>query len=193
MKIGIDLDGVVFNTERKIMFYADEWSYFNLKRPKLRNDELEPEKCYNWTNEEIDYFYTTYFDKATQESALTPGAKETLERLKKEGHQIYVITYRGEYRRQEIIDAEALLKQINIEFDGKYWGVFNKMEKCKELGINVYIDDNPSKIEQFASYPINVLYFKDTGIRSTKNKNAKTVYNWMDIYKEIAQSSKNSH
>ena len=191
MKIGIDLDGVVFNTERKIMFYADQWSYFDLKRPKLRNDELEPEKCYEWTNDEVDYFYDTYFDKATQESSLMPGAKETLERLKKEGHEIYVITYRGEYRKQEITDAEVLLGQIDVDFDGKHWCVFNKMEKCKELGIDVYIDDNPSKIEQFESSKIKALYFKDTGIRPTKNKNAIVVQNWMDIYKEI--SSTNNH
>lgn len=188
MKIGIDLDGVVFNSEKLIKFYADQWSHFVLHKNKLKNNEVEPEKCYDWTNDEINEFYNTYFDKATQECELMAGAKEILEQLKKDGHQIYIITYRGEYREQEIIDAKALLSKINIKFDGIYWGVYNKMKKCEELGIDIYIDDNPGKVEQFSLSSIKVLYFQDTGIRNINQRNVTIVHNWMDIYKEIIKA-----
>ena len=190
MKIGFDIDGVILNTERDIKFYADFWSFFTLNKPKLKNNEVEPEKCYTWTQEETDYFYNKNFDAITRKTSIIAGAKEIIQLLKKQGHEIYIISYRGDYRKTEISDAIKILKKFKVKFDGYYWSVANKMEKCKELGIDVYVVDNPGKVEQFANSPIKVLYFKDAPIREIKQKNVTTVYNWMDIYKEINKIDK---
>lgn len=185
MKIGIDIDGVILDSERNLKFYADYWSYFKLNKDRKRDDDVSQENCFDWNESEIDYFYSHYFDDITKHSNLMVGAKEILLKLKEEGHELYIITLRGYYRKIERIYAEKKLKQLGINFDGVYWSIKDKIGKCKQLGVQVMVDDSPSNVEQFANENIKVLYFKEESIRDVKMKNVVKVDSWMDIYREI--------
>lgn len=189
MKIAIDIDGVILDSERSLKFYADYWSYFNLKKDRIREDDVTQENCFDWTNEEIDYFYNTYFDTITDNSNLIVGAKEILTKLHQEGHELYIVTLRGYYREQECIGAENKLKQLGDIFKQIYWNTKDKISVCKQLGIQVMIDDNPDNVEQFADNNIQVLYFKEQPIRDVKLDNVTKVDSWMDIYREIKNLS----
>lgn len=185
MNIGIDIDGVILDSERPLKFYADYWSFFSLGKNRLRNDDVTQENCFDWNDSEIDYFYSNYFDDITKNSQLMVGAKEILTKLKEEGYNLYIITLRGYYREQEKLDAEKKLDELCIKFDGIYWSVKNKIGKCKELKIDVMIDDSPENVMQFANENISVLHFKDAGIKNVKLKNVTKVTSWMDIYRAI--------
>lgn len=190
MKIGIDIDGVILDSERNLRFYADYWSTFTLKKERKRSDSVTQEECFDWTNDEIDYFYNTYFDDITKKSHLMVGAKEILSKLKEEGHELYIITLRGYYREEERKDAEDKLNELGVKFDGIYWAIKDKIKTCKELGIDVMIDDSQSHVEKFLNENINVLYFKEPQIREINAPNIKLVSSWMDIYREIKKLSK---
>lgn len=190
MKIGIDIDGVILDTERDLKFFADYWSYFKLAKNRLKNDDVTQEHCFDWTEEEMNYFYSNYFDNLTKKAHLIVGAKEILKKLKEEGHELYIVTLRGYYRKEEKRDAEKKLKKLGVKFDGIHWSIKNKIGKCKELGIQVMIDDNPDNVEQFANSGLGVLYFKEEPTRSVKLDNVVKVTSWMDIYREINKMSK---
>ena len=185
MKIAIDFDGVILDSEPLLKFYADFWSTFSIGKERLRDDEVTQEKCFDWTGEEIVDFYNQYFDKITRQSHLMVGAKEILQKLKDEGHQLYIVTLRGYYNQEERIEAEEKLNQLGIEFDQICWGVKDKIGKCKELEADVMIDDNPTNVMQFANENIKVLYFKEAAIREIDLPNVKKVGSWMDIYRQI--------
>lgn len=185
MKIGIDIDGVILDSERNLKFYADYWSYFQLNKNRLRDDDVTQENCFDWTDTEIDFFYSNYFDNITKKSELVVGAKEIISKLKEDGHQLYIVTLRGYYRPEERLDAEEKLKQLGVEFDEICWSIKDKIGKCKELGITLMIDDNPDNVEQFANQDISVLYFKEEPIREVSMPNVIKVDSWMDIYREI--------
>ena len=189
MKIGIDIDGVILDSERGIRFYADYWSYFTLNKDRIKNDEVMQEKCFNWNDDETNYFFDNFFHDITINSNIMVGAKEILAKLKDEGHQLYIITLRGYYREQEKIDAEEKLKELGIEFDEVCWSAKNKVEKCREIGIDVMIDDTPDNVEQFANEKIQVLYFKEQPVREINQDNVFKVASWMDIYREIKHLS----
>ena len=190
MKIGIDIDGVILDSERNLKFYADYWSHFSLHKDRLKDDDVTQEHCFAWTEEETNFFYENYFDEITRNSNLMVGAKEILTKLKQEGHKLYIITLRGYYREQEKVDAEEKLRQLGVDFDGVYWSTKNKIQKCKELGIDFMIDDNPENVEQFANDQISVLYFKEGPIKDVVLPNVKKVNSWMDIYREVKALSK---
>ena len=191
MKIGIDFDGVILDSQRNINFYADFWSTFELKKSKLKDEDLEQECCFGWTKEEKKRFFDKHYDKISKNSEFIVGAKEILTILKNEGHELYLVTARGQLGEEETNLAKEKLDELGVEFDMLCWSSVDKVSKCKELGINVMIDDNPKNVEQFKDEEnIKVLYFQDNFARSVDMKNVIKVDSWMDIYQEIFKLSK---
>ena len=185
MKIGIDIDGVILDTERPLRFYADFWSTFVLGKERLKSTEVSQELNFDWNTDEINEFYAKYFDDITKNSHIVVGAKEILKKLKDEGHELFIVTLRGFYREEEKILATEKLNQLGIDFEGIYWSVKNKRQKCEELGLDVIIDDSPSNASQFEGSKIKVLYFKEPPVRDVDFSNVTKVNCWMDIYREI--------
>ena len=96
MKIGIDLDGVVFDSEKEFRVYSELYEVEVLKRNSIINSqEIAFQKRYKWTQEEIEDFLNRYHEKIVLESNFMPGAREVLNKLKKDGHELVVITARG--------------------------------------------------------------------------------------------------
>lgn len=189
MKIGIDVDGVIIDSEINYRFYAEYWSHFKLGKDRMREDTTSQEFCFDWTDEEAKYFYNDIFDKCTKCSHIAVGAKEILRQLKKEGHQLYVITMRG-YYPNEIKYTKKAFRKIGVKFDGIYYKTPNKFEKCKELGVDVMIEDSPEKIAAFVGSNIDVLYVREAKIQHINAKNVTEVDTWMDIYMKIQNLAK---
>ena len=190
MRIAFDFDGVILDSERPLKFYADYWSYFVLGKDRMRRDEISQEECFDWTDEELNRFFAEHYDNITRESNLMVGAKEILTKLKNEGHKLYVITLRGFYREEEVQEAKSKFQELGIEFDEIYWSVNKKAEKCRELGIDIMVEDNPHNVEQFVGEKTKVLYFKEPEIREVEARNIVKVNSWMDIYREVKNLEK---
>ena len=185
MKIGVDIDGVILDSERPLRFYADFWSTFVLGKERLKSTEVSQELNFDWNTDEINEFYAKYFDDITKNSHIVVGAKEILKKLKDEGHELFIVTLRGYYREEEKIIATEKLNQLGVDFDGVYWSVKNKRQKCEDLGLDVMIDDSPSNASQFEGSKVKVLYFKESPVRDVVFPNVTKVNCWMDIYREI--------
>ena len=190
MKIGIDFDGVILDSERKIRFGAEYWSLKELGKPRLRSTEVSQEICFDWTEEEIARFFTECYDSLVENCEFMPGANEIMKELTQMGHEFYIITLRGCFRPEEVASAKKYMRKMSIKPKQIVWGVWNKAEKCKELGLDIMIDDNPKNVDTFKGSNIDVLYLKDAEARDVKLKNVTTVYNWMQIYHEIIKRSK---
>ena len=125
MKIGIDLDGVVFNTEMLWFTFAELYDCIELNQNSIVNkDEARIQEKYNWSDEEIKVFFDKY--AAIKDFDIMPGAREVINLLKKDGHELIVITARGSVPSQnECFDiAMQKLRDEGIEFD-KYYGKQN--------------------------------------------------------------------
>ena len=80
MKIGIDLDGVVFNTEAQWSVDAELYDYLELKKNSLVNSgEPRIQEKYNWTKKEINNYLNKYL--SLKKFDLVPGAKQVLNML----------------------------------------------------------------------------------------------------------------
>lgn len=182
MNIGFDFDGVILDSEERTKFYAEYYSWFELGKKRLRSNEVDQDKCFDWTPEESEKFYHTHFITATETAPFVAGAYEILSKLKSEGHKIFVISRRGVDGQFEIDHAMQKLKNLGIEFDGIYFKEINKLKKCEELKLQVFVDDNPDNVECFKDSNINVLFFKDIKIKTVSQKNVLQIDDWMDIY-----------
>ncbi len=192
MKIGIDLDGVVFDSETTFRTYEEIFDVDILKGNNLV-DRREPkfQARYNWTDEQEKEFIQKYFLTVSKESNLMSGFTKVFDLLKKQGHEFVVITARGGHVKEMKDDAIRLLKENNIEFDKYYWQIDDKLEICKKENVDIMIDDDWHIIKKLADNLVKTLYFRDTNLmKLEEGKYIKEVNNWGDIYRAITEINK---
>lgn len=189
MKIGIDLDGVVFDSETVFRTYDEVFDIDYLKGNNLVNRE-EPkfQTRYNWTKQQEEEFIKRFFIKVSRDSSLMAGFKLVYNLLKEKGVTFVVITARGGYVKEMKDEAERILNENNIVFDKYYWRVENKLEVCQMENVDFMIDDDYKIAEKTSSNKIKTLYFRDTNLKKLEeNEYLKEVNNWGDIYRILSK------
>ena len=187
MKIGIELDGVVIDSETTFRTYEEIFDIDILNGNNLINRE-EPkfQARYNWTKEQEKEFIEKYFLKISKESNLMSGFMAIYELLKQQGNEFVVITARGGFIKEMKDDAIRLLNENNITFDKYYWHIDDKLEICQKENVDIMIDDDWKIIKKLTENKIKTLYFRDTNLmKLEENEYIKEVNNWGDIYRYI--------
>lgn len=192
MKIGIDLDGVVIDSEATFRTYEEIFDIDTLGGNNLINKQ-EPkfQSRYNWTDIQEKEFIQKYFLTVSRQSNLMSGFIGVYNLLKQQGHEFVVITARGGFIKEMKDDAIRLLNENNIKFDKYYWNIDDKLEICRNEKIDIMIDDDWKIIKKLADNEIKTLYFRDTNLMKLKeNEYIKEVNNWGDIYRTIKNGEK---
>lgn len=187
MKIGIDLDGVVIDSETTFRTYEEIFDVDTLNGNNLVNRE-EPkfQARYNWTEEQEKEFIKKYFLTVSKESNLMSGFVGVFNLLKSQGYEFVVITARGGHVKEMKDDAIRLLEENNIKFDKYYWQIEDKLEICKKENVDFMIDDDWKIIKRLSENNVKTLYFRDTNLmKLEENEYLKEVNNWGDIYRYI--------
>ena len=187
MKIGIDLDGVVIDSETTFKTYEEIFDVDTLNGNNLVNrKEPKFQSRYNWTPQQEKEFIEKYFLKVSKESNLMSGFIGVYNLLKEQGHEFVVITARGGFVKEMKDDAIRLLEENDIKFDKYYWNVEDKLEICKKEKVDIMIDDDWKIIKKLAENNIKTLYFRDTNlVELEESEYIKEVNNWGDIYRYI--------
>ncbi len=187
MKIGIDLDGVVFDSETTFRTYEEIYDIDVLKGNNLIDrEEPKYQGRYNWTKEQEKEFTKKFYLTVSKQSPLMAGFIAIYELLKKQGHEFIVITARGDHVKEMIDDAIRIFKENNLEFDKYFWATNNKLEICKKENIDLMIDDDYKMAQLVSNGKIKTLYFRDTNMKKLpENEFLKEVNNWGDIYRYI--------
>lgn len=192
MKIGIDLDGVIFDSERMYRVYAELYDILELHQNGIiDNREVKFQDRYNWSKETIDNFMEKYQTRIVKDAPFMPGAKEVINMLKNEGHELIVITSRGSNNKQHINITEDILKRNNMYIFDKYcWGVEKKREVCVAEKIDLMIEDSNNNCKEISDAKIKTIYFKDApNYDMEENEYLKTLYNWGETYRYIKEVS----
>lgn len=190
MRIGIDLDGVVFDSEKEFRVYSELFDMIDLKQnSKTDNRKLKFQDRFQWTQKETEDFLKKYHKQIIEESNFMPGVKRILKLLKEEGNSLILITARGGINKDMIKITEERLKENGMDiFDKYYWATENKEEVCKEENIDIMIDDFCKNCESIANSKIKTIYLKDApSYDLEENKYIKVLYNWGEIYRYIKE------
>lgn len=190
MKIGIDLDGVVFDSEKEFRVYSELFDMIDLKQnSKTDNRKLRFQDRFQWTQKETEDFLKKYHKQIIEESNFMPGVKRILKLLKEEGHSLIIITARGGMNKDMIKITEERFKKNGMDiFDKYYWATEDKEEVCKKENIDIMIDDFCENCESIANSRIKTIYLKDApSYDLEENKYIKVLYNWGEIYRYIKE------
>ena len=193
MKIGIDIDGVIFDSETEFKVKAELYDVIELNQNNII-DEKEPyfQQKYGWSEDIINDFANQKRICVSETCNYMPGAIEVINLLKKDGHELIVITARGEEYQEKSI-AQKRFKEEGLEFDKCYWGVHNKSQICKEAKIDIMIDDYYKNCKSISENNIKTLYFREyPNYELEENKYLKEVHNWGEIYRYIKEIGGNN-
>jgi len=198
MFIGIDIDDTITNTAEMLLAFAQKYDHEELKR----NTKLEKEKAivvhgfstlknaFNWTEENVERYKTKYQDYIGEHNNIKPLAKETLKKLREEGHTIILITARGidEDRFSDPYEiTKKMLYKNDIPYDKLIVRCKDKVVVCKENNIDVFIDDRESHCKQVSAAGTDTIIMTGPHNMHIEDESIDRAYSWVDIYYKIQE------
>lgn len=180
MNIAFDADGVIFPIED---FQLQEGKKFFKNREIFDIDGYGIKEVFNCTNEEeVDFWVKNTF-KYNIGVIATAGIPELIQKLRSEGHKVYIITSRAKASENNIAGSimrsllENSLKKNNIKVDGIIYGSTNNSELDKynairKYNISIMVDDKKEIIEKI-KFITNAICFTT---RNNKNYFSNNIY-----------------
>lgn len=190
MRIGIDVDNVISSFDNDLLkeyFYHDK----ELRNTGIVNENLNIRKgMFDWSDEEDINFYSKNIERIAINLKPISGAKETIDKLKEDGNEIFIITGRdnGEYTDSKKM-TEDWLEKYDIKYDNliftNAYDKSAKAEECIKNNIDIMIEDSVSTCLKIKEKGIPVLLMNT---RFNKyNTDLERVVSWKEIYSKISE------
>ena len=192
MRLGIDIDNVISNMDNELL---KEY----IKHDKeLRNTGIINENSryirkgmFDWSEEEDREFYYSNIERIAKNFKPISNSKETIDKLKADGNEIYIITGRdnGEYSEPRKL-TEDWLKKYKIYYDRliltNAYNKSQKSEECIKHNIDIMIEDSISTCIKLKENNIKVLTMNTRFNKYDNSQEFERVNNWNEIYNKIA-------
>lgn len=189
MKIGIDIDGVLNNMHEFIIEYGTKLCN-ELGKYKIENINAQwSTEIFLWSNEVAHELWNKFGNELYVKSSARKFASEVIKKLKDENNEIFIITARKnndewfppELRENTEEVTIKWLEENEIIYDKIFFDSKDKAKVCRELGIDIMIEDDPKNIDMLTE-TTNVLIFDTLYNRLDKYKEVTRAYSWYDIY-----------
>ena len=195
MRIGIDIDGVMIDTERFVTEYGTKYCMENNLTYRIKLDKYDSAKALGISKENEEKFWNNYLKKYVTESKPRAFTKEIIDMLKSKGYEIYIITARNEWgflkedygKMQEY--TEKWLKDNDISYDKVIFTEGSKVPYVIGNYIDVMIEDEPKNVKEIAK-KIPVICYNNKYNEAVIGKNILRAYSWYDVYKKISLTKK---
>lgn len=197
MRIGIDIDGVLIDIEQFIADYGTKFCVENNIEINIEPKCYDEDEAFGWTEEQTLKFWNEYLVYYASKYPTREFAKEVIQKLKKEGHGIYIVTARNDnglpknyYGKMKQL-VEEWLKVNEIYYDRIIYTEESKLKYCVGNYIELMIEDRPENVKEIAT-KLPVLCFNAKYNEQIKGKNITRVYSWYDIYNKIEKIIKDN-
>lgn len=191
MNIGIDVDGVILDSESWFRTYAEIYDIETIGRGVVEPNATKAQVRMGWSEEEFDVYKNKYMKDIMKYAPLMSAAKEVIDRLKSMGHRLVLITARGCCTSFGVELAEKMLKDNNIHMDKKCFNSVDKLIPCRDEKIDYMIDDAYENVLHLSENGIKCLYFRAYGSKDIDNDNVISVRNWGEILRFFLEIEKN--
>ena len=186
MKIAVDLDGVVFDTENWFRAYANIFNLFVKDGKVIDKDALWVEDKFNWDKKTFAKYVEEVSSPIEKKAPVLPFAKEVLSALKKR-NKVIVITGRGCYHENEEKTTRDRLEKERMKFDEVLFNQKSKVAACLEHKVDLAIEDYPENALKLAKRGIKCIYFRDATAKKLRHKNIIEVRDWGDVAVELVK------
>lgn len=193
MIIGIDIDNTLTEVQEELNQAAFEYAKKLGKDVNDANNPLEDIKNngdtykakFKFNYEELQYFLREIQEKITNKAMPRVGVVETIKKLRKEGHLIYIITARdSEFHDDPYSLSKNWLDKNNIEYDKLIVNARQKAPVCNQEKVELFIDDQLNNCLDIQKIGIKAIRISDD---NKTFENIITLHNWNEIYRYIAE------
>jgi uncharacterized HAD superfamily protein len=186
MRIGLDVDDTIADTSSIVIEYALLFD----KEYKEGKGIVDPEirtliGKFDWTLDDKYNFWKLYAKDMAINVKPKVDCKEVLTKLKEEGNEIYIVTYRTKERFEYPYElTEEWLKKEGIPYDVLIADSGPKGIVCKENNIDVLIDDGINHCTDALNNGIRALLFES---KYNKIYDIERVLNWKEVYEKLGR------
>lgn len=182
-KVGLDLDGVVFDSENLYRVYSEIYDVDYFKKDSLiDNSKRIHFDRYNWSKEEAQKFYDKYAHEVLKNANIMPGADIVLNKLKN-NYEFIVVTSRKD---DELIYAKDFFNKIGLNNIKIFNNESSKIDRFLKEKVSYIIDDDENICLNASKNSIHALYFKNNASKYIEeNEYLKVVHNFGEIYKYL--------
>lgn len=197
MKIGVDIDGVLTNTEEYKLNLASKYNYLNKLADMKEPNTIDLPTIFSWDKKQKDDFWDTYLEYFYSNNPIKVFAAEVIQQLKQKGCEIIIITKKTSFyfydqkkteKYQDII--KNWLRKNNILYDEIIFTNESKEKICQNKKIDIMIDDEEHNIIPI-SKSIPVICFDAYYNKEIKGPNIIRCYTWYDILTKIERLDNN--
>lgn len=192
MRIGLDIDNVILETDEEIlkeMLIEDK----NKRNKGIINNNADYIflGMFDWSKEEIDAFLNTKMEDIAKNLKPKKDAKYYIDKLIDDGHEIYLISNRSNKQYQNAyLTTKKNLEVNDIKYNKLIITESNdKSKECLDEKIDLMIDDRASNCMKLLDKNINCLLFK-TKYEKRSFNNLNSVSSWHELYEYIKNSTK---
>jgi uncharacterized HAD superfamily protein len=190
--IGIDFDDVILDFNTSLHAYHNKKYGTSVARKDIISYSIE--NVWGCTSEEASRKVFEFYSTAEHDNALpVQGAVEALNELKKD-YELHLISVRGDQIK------DLTIRWINKNFPNyfksvsltnQYFGIKEKVRSkadvCKELGIDVMIEDSLPQAKEIAASGRKVLLMDCPWNQSELPENIIRVYSWGEIVEHLGK------
>lgn len=193
MKIGIDIDNTITEVQDELNKAAYEYAIKlgkNIKNAEnpfedIKNNGDTYKKKFQFSYDELKYFLKNIQEEITNKAKPRENAVETINRLRKDGHKIIIITARdSEFHEDPYLLSKNWLDKNNIEYDKLIVNAREKGTICKNENIDLFIDDQLNNCLDVSKEGIRVIRMSN---EDSNNRNIVDLNNWSKIYEFIGE------
>lgn len=187
-KIGIDLDDVLLNFNDPFLNFHNENFGTTYRREDITNFNVE--EIWGIPTETLRDRLSQFYDTHHHESAPPiEGAVEAIKELSK-NNKLYIITSSPQTAEGKI--RIWLKKHFGEAFEEIHFTKKdisserrNKGEMCRELGLELFIDDHPDNAEKISAIGIPVYLFDTPWNQGEVGPLVKRVRTWSEIVEDL--------
>ncbi len=179
MRIGVDIDGVVSDS---YTFWLGELNkHYGKNITQLHSYQMHLIFDVPW--EDMNQFFVDNVEKLLMNPLPMPGAKTGLEMLKRDGHEIYLVTARRDVE-EEITGKWLDLHSIPYDCLMAV-GERSKAEVCQEQSLELFIEDYDRNARSIADIGVKVVILDAPYNRVELPQGILRCYNWNQIVKAV--------
>ncbi|SMO62958.1 5' nucleotidase, NT5C type [Melghirimyces algeriensis] len=147
MKIGVDIDGTIKNTQEAAVQCFNEELNRSVRCEEIQDFHLD--RAYGLTRKEGRRLWRKLEAKIYSLGLPLQNAAPVLQRLKQTGHRIYFITARPDLPQLAQVTKDWLIKHgFPLEEDNLFLGSTDKAKIAKEIGVELFFEDAPQHLDR---------------------------------------------
>lgn len=187
MRIGIDIDDTICDTNELIVIEADKYDKEVLGGTGIKDPlAYDFPTMMGWNEDGKGVFFADRLEYIFENTTLKKDVKEVINKLYDEGNEIYFITFRKpKYVKDPYKTTKEYLDNNGIKYNKLIVDSGSKNDECVKYKIDLFIDDSAKHCTDVMNEGVDTILFTNGYNKGEKGFNRKN--NWSEIYNYIKE------